>query len=919
MRFGVLIGLTIGLTLFISGPLFGEDSLEERCRAALDASTKLWQAGRADEAHAVLAPVLEEARAQGDRGSLLLILNTKGQMWASLGYARQAEKVLREAMEIAESLEDARNLCVSLRWLYVSCNILGRPDEANALCQRLLQLARAHGDRGHEAWGLAGIAWKHLQDNEAAAARQCYEEAIGIFRDLEDERAEIWLLNSLGLALDRLKAYGEARSCYSRCAELAAKVGMLSAEANALNNLGCMEYMFGDASKAEESFRRAYELHCADGSLAYAVNPATNIVLCLKDLGRYEEAGVMLEELLSTCREQGNSNLEISVLNRLAQLRGEEGKLNEAASIFRQVLSRNPAPKQEAEARIGLSTILTWMGESEEALDVLEKDAARLRPRLKPATAHLYDYTLNKRIQAAGRTEEALEKMLESSREAEKLGKAGFQMDALVRAARCCRILGRLDQALEHLQSAAQCWERERGLSADPERREHAGRWGQELFVRLTDLLLQYPPEKPEARRIADAFDTLQQYKSRTLQERMMGPAAFDPDNPALPVKPSITLNELQDGILRDGELLLETMTGEDHTILMAITRDDCRAVRLPGVLSPFGTKIDLYYELLAAPPASVDRAEIVEEAGRSLSRLLLDEIADLVQGARRIILVPDGILNLIPLSGLCLPDGERLLDGRDLMRVPSATILAESRSPSKEEEGPIRLLALAGEKDREGRPLAGALWEVEHLGRRYERIDQCSTDDIVSAQRLVDYDMLHLAGHVMLDDQYPWRSGILIGREGGGEGREYLCASEITPMRLQARMVVISGCGSACGRVLSGEGVLGLTSAFLSAGVPVVVASLWPVDDSTTARFMERFYDSLANGKTVASSLRSAQRGLMEDPRTAHPFFWAGFVVVGDGAVPVPLDRKTPWWLLGALGFICSLALLVPFLLRRR
>ena len=90
--------------------------------------------------------------------------------------------------------------------------------------------------------------------------------------------------------------------------------------------------------------------------------------------------------------------------------------------------------------------------------------------------------------------------------------------------------------------------------------------------------------------------------------------------------------------------------------------------------------------------------------------------------------------------------------------------------------------------------------------------------------------------------------------------------------------------CESAGGRILSGEGVLGLCGAFLSAGIPAVVATLWPVDDRTTAELMTVFYEELARGETVARSLRRAQMAIRQGHETGNPFFWAGFVLVGDG-----------------------------------
>ena len=112
---------------------------------------------------------------------------------------------------------------------------------------------------------------------------------------------------------------------------------------------------------------------------------------------------------------------------------------------------------------------------------------------------------------------------------------------------------------------------------------------------------------------------------------------------------------------------------------------------------------------------------------------------------------------------------------------------------------------------------------------------------------------------------------------------------------------------------------MLGLSSAFLGAGVPAVVASLWPVADGITAVLMERFYAELASGQSPAVALAVAQRDLRDNPETAHPFHWAGFVVVGDGAALVDLEGRPQLSRQVGLLLIAFVVSLVLLLLRRR
>jgi CHAT domain-containing protein len=106
----------------------------------------------------------------------------------------------------------------------------------------------------------------------------------------------------------------------------------------------------------------------------------------------------------------------------------------------------------------------------------------------------------------------------------------------------------------------------------------------------------------------------------------------------------------------------------------------------------------------------------------------------------------------------------------------------------------------------------------------------------------------------------------------------------DVYDLRLSADLVVLSGCETALGRDLRGEGLVGLTGGFLYAGARQVVASLWRVDDLATSELMARFYRILLReGQPPAAALRAAQLEMAADRRWRDPYFWAGFVVLGD------------------------------------
>ena len=145
---------------------------------------------------------------------------------------------------------------------------------------------------------------------------------------------------------------------------------------------------------------------------------------------------------------------------------------------------------------------------------------------------------------------------------------------------------------------------------------------------------------------------------------------------------------------------------------------------------------------------------------------------------------------------------------------------------------------------------------------------------------------IVHFATHGVLDSERPALSGLILSRvdERGKPQDGYLRQHDIYNMRLDADLVVLSACQTALGKEIKGEGLVGLTRAFMYAGAPRVVASLWQVNDLATAELMKKFYRGMLQQKLrPAAALRAAQLEMSQDPRWASPYYWAGFVLQGE------------------------------------
>jgi CHAT domain-containing protein len=185
---------------------------------------------------------------------------------------------------------------------------------------------------------------------------------------------------------------------------------------------------------------------------------------------------------------------------------------------------------------------------------------------------------------------------------------------------------------------------------------------------------------------------------------------------------------------------------------------------------------------------------------------------------------------------------------------------------------------------------------EVQGIGRHFKGAElHLGAEATEERAKAVDTKAryVHFACHAFLDDKLPLSSGLVLTLPDTPQGRDngLLQAWEVFDhVRLDADLVTLSGCRTALGAPMSGEGLLGLTRAFHHAGARTVLASLWAVSDKSTAQLMKNFYGHLTAGKSLDESLRAAQLELIHRPAgkgaQAHwsrPFHWAAFQLSGD------------------------------------
>jgi CHAT domain-containing protein len=302
--------------------------------------------------------------------------------------------------------------------------------------------------------------------------------------------------------------------------------------------------------------------------------------------------------------------------------------------------------------------------------------------------------------------------------------------------------------------------------------------------------------------------------------------------------------------------------------------------------------------------------------AAAELNALTLAKLSPLTSN-RRIAIAPDGALWYTPWA--MLPG----VEAREIVVVPSATAVVRIKADRR--LLPAKQLAVFADPvyDKTDARLAGKDWQataanlpvalreaadsagVGTFGRlRFSReealaisryanggqlllaLDFDASREAASSGGLEQYRVVHYAAHTLLNNEHPELSGIvlsLIDRNGKTQDG-FLRLFDIYHLRLSADLVVLSGCRTALGKELRGEGLVGLTQGFLSAGADQVLASLWPVEDQATAEFMTRFYEDLLKKRMPASkALQAAQESMRAQPAWRAPYYWAAFQLVGD------------------------------------
>jgi CHAT domain-containing protein len=382
-------------------------------------------------------------------------------------------------------------------------------------------------------------------------------------------------------------------------------------------------------------------------------------------------------------------------------------------------------------------------------------------------------------------------------------------------------------------------------------------------------------------------------------------------------------LQQLQKEIAGSPTLLLEYSLGEKMSFLWAITGSTFRSFELPKGSSVEALARQAYRAISAA---DADAGPGSEEAVADLSRTLLGPVAREL-GSKRLVIVAPGTLQYVPFAALPSPlhPHEPLVVRHEIVNLPSAsTMVLLRRNPRAWATNPKVLAVVADPVFSTDDPrLAGAgtaqtgatvamtqersVAGFEHpslprltFTRReaeailallppsagFSALDFDASRATIMSGAMSQYRFVHIASHGLVNAIHPELSSIvlsLVDRSGHRQDG-FLQTTDIYNLKLNAELVVLSACQTALGKEVRGEALVGLTRAFMYAGAPSVLASLWTVSDRSTAKLMTRFYQGMLVEKLrPAAALRDAQISMWKDGRWTRPYYWAAFTLQGE------------------------------------
>ena len=778
-------------------------------------------------------------------------------VYSAQGKIKRSINALKKAMAIDEQIDNPKFLVLDYNLASRILEEAGYYETGLTYARKCLRIHQTNPDQERVRWvGLDYIRLGriNLEMGNFPAALENYEHAERIFRRHDFPESLAGVKVDAGNALLKLGEYDQALDRFARARDIARNKGYAMIRLDALNGLGLAKSHLGRHRQAAADLGRAERLAAQTGSIKKQWVIHNSLCHVARLQNHHDQAFDHARAALELARKMGSRDMagNMLMLGEIAFLKGDAAQAAAQLQAAKDILEKTDKPEWEWFYHKLAGRLARDRGDREAAAGHFAKAIARIeevRSRLK-TDSFKTGFVANK----ITIYQDMVEVLLASGHNARAFGyveraKARTLVDMLAQSAagggggKMQDLVEKEQKIRRRLQKAAARKERALARAAAEKKKEAAARQTraiEQLKASHRSLVIRSQAERPEFASVISA-ETLSSREVRTL--------------------------------LEPEETVLEYFITAEHIHIFVLSASGLRVRTVACPREKLVRRINDFRQAINSLAPRKARA-----AGTALHSVLIAPVADVI-GGRELIVVPHGPLHLLPFAAL--PDGSSCLLARyPLSYAPSAT--AWKYCLTRKDPLQFEILALGNPELGDPRfDLPAAEAEVSAIRDLYPEMTAFLRDQATPVnlkQAVAGHDILHFATHGYYNPHYPMNSCLRLAPAGRSDGR--LMARDIIGMDLDAELIVLSACETGRGRITTGDEVIGLTRAFLFAGAANIVSTLWPIDDTATARLMREFYRNLAH-LPADKALRKAQLDLADQ---MPPYFWASFLLTGAG-----------------------------------
>ena len=841
----------------------------------------------------------------GDRRKEASVLNNLCVIQSNLGEYKKALDSCNQALLVRQDLNDRSSEATTLDNIGTIYSSLGEYQQALDYHNKTLAIYRDVGNREGVAIALNNIGWVYGTLGEYQKAIDIYNQAVEIFRAAGDRYRESNSLNNIGANYADLGEYRKALDIQLRVLSIRRAVNDHAGEAVTLNNIAFCYSKLGQKQNALDYYDQAVKLHRAVGNPRQLATALRNIGVVQRDSGEYQKALDYLNEALQLSEKIGDKNGEAGELAEIARLERDRGNVVEARSRIESALA------------------------AIESLRINVK-SQQLRTSFLASVRKYYEFEVDVLMRL--HKERPTEGFDAAALEASERGRARSLLESLSEARAEIRqgvspLL--LDHERQLRQAIGDRAERQMRLLSGAHTEAQATALAREIDTLTSD----YEQVQTQIRQTSPRYAALTQPAPLGLKQIQQ--QVLDDESLLL----EYALGEDRSFVWVVTPHSIKSFELPKRTTIEEAARRVYESLTARGKSLP--------NETLEQKQLRIDLADAeYPRAASALSQILLGPMVSEL-GKKRLLVVSEGALQYVPVGALPDPkdEGGRMKDesanplhpssfiphplivDHEIVSLPSASVLAALRQEASNRKPAMKAVAVLADPvfsrddsrvSRTGRSLtvqdqslpadvlrsaeesglrdfvrlrfsraeADAIARLVPGGQRLEAVDFVANRATATSADLDQYRIVHFATHGLINSQHPELSGIVLSLvdQEGQQQNGFLRLYEIYNLRLNAELVVLSACQTALGKEIKGEGLIGLTRAFMYAGAPRVVASLWRIDDRATAELMTRFYRGmLKDGLRPAAALRAAQVSMWKENRWSGPHYWAAFTIQGE------------------------------------